>query len=361
MSQPCEYCGAHSSNAGPHHEWSCPRYAPDSNIRRRLLVKASALTGFRLPISRIRMIHIEPIAACNLRCEFCQVPGWERAKTTRPMNVSLFTSILNQFPHLRRIKLQGMGEPLLNKELTECIRLAHARHIQTVIVSNGTLLTPDISRQLFEAGLTDLTISFDGATRQTYEAARINAHYDEVVANITAAAELKNRLSAATTIRLSCLVSNPQVLAEIPDLIALASKSGVNSVMVKKRLKLWKKEDQAGVYSFQASYLDDVPESIDILERSKRLADNAGIAFKLVHDSDYSASYPCRWPFDSLYVATEGKIVPCCVIAMPETWCMGDLTQESLSAIWNNQAYRRLRRQICFNQIPKTCKDCYRS
>ena len=361
MSQLCEYCGAHSSNAGPHHKWSCPRYAPDSNIRRRLLVKASALTGFRLPISRIRMIHIEPIAACNLRCEFCQVPGWERAKTTRPMTLSLFTAILDQFPGLRRIKLQGMGEPLLNKELTACIRLAHSRQIQTVIVSNGTLLSPDVSRQLFEAGLTDLTISFDGATQQTYEASRLNAHYDEVVANITAAAELKKRLSAVTKIRLSCLVSNQQVFSELPDWVKLAAKTGMDGVMIKKRLKLWNKDESSGQYSFQASYLDDFPDYVTLLERAKQVADDAGIAFKIAHDSDYSPSYPCRWPFDSLYVATEGKIVPCCVIAMPETWCMGDLTKESLAAIWNNQAYRRLRRQICFNQIPKTCKDCYRS
>lgn len=356
----CSFCGIRPAHAGPHHKWSCPRFALDSDFRRNLLVKASALTGFRLPISRLRTIHIEPIAACNLRCEFCQVPGWERAKTTRPMSVALLRSILEQFPQLRRIKLQGMGEPLLNKELVEGIRLAAARNIRTVIISNGTLLSPDISRQLFSAGLTDLTISFDGATPQTYEASRVNAHYEEVIANIAAAAEIKKQLSAATTIRMSCLASNQQVFAEIPDLIRLASKLGVNGVMIKKRLKLWKKEESSGAYSFNAVYLDNFPEYMTLLEQAKLLADEASIDFKIAHDSDYSSSYPCRWPFDSLYVSTEGKIVPCCVIAMPETWCMGDLTQTPLPVIWNNQAYRRLRRQICFNRIPITCKDCYR-
>jgi radical SAM additional 4Fe4S-binding domain len=64
--------------------------------------------------------------------------------------------------------------------------------------------------------------------------------------------------------------------------------------------------------------------------------------------------------FKSLYVSTEGKIVPCCVLAMPETWCMGDLNEEKLEKIWNNKQYRDLRKKIALNQIPQTCINCYR-
>lgn len=361
MSHQCQHCGADPELPGPHHTWSCPRFARDTSFRRRVLVKAAFLTGYRLPVSRIRTIHIEPIAACNLKCGFCQVPGWERAKKTDPMDTALFTKILDQIPNLGRVKIQGMGEPMLNKKLPELIGIASQRNIKTTIVTNGTLLRPEMSRKLLEAKLTHLSVSFDGATKKTYEALRVNAKFDEVTENITQLCHLKKQMQARTHIRLVCLVSDEDVLAEIPELVELAAKMGVDEVMIKKRLKIWHQETGEGVYSFKASYLDGFPDYMNILERAHQIATKLNINFKLVHDADYSSSYPCRWPFDSLYVATEGKVVPCCVLGMPETWCMGDLTREPLKKIWNNKAYRALRRGISLNRIPKLCQNCYRS
>ncbi len=64
-------------------------------------------------------IDVEPIDTCNFACDHCQVTHWTR-KTTR-LTTERFVSILRQLPMLRQIKLQGMGEPLLNSHLIEIL------------------------------------------------------------------------------------------------------------------------------------------------------------------------------------------------------------------------------------------------
>jgi sulfatase maturation enzyme AslB (radical SAM superfamily) len=61
------------------------------------------------------ILDVEPINQCNFRCPHCQVTHWNKAKTR--LDVDGLTKLLDQFPKLLRVKLQGMGEPLLNKEL----------------------------------------------------------------------------------------------------------------------------------------------------------------------------------------------------------------------------------------------------
>src|SRR4030042_6545842 len=74
---------------------------------RKPILKRPFLTGYRIPTDFIQVIDIEPVALCNLECPFCQVPGWERAKSTTPMSIEFFEKILSEFKNLRQIKLQG--------------------------------------------------------------------------------------------------------------------------------------------------------------------------------------------------------------------------------------------------------------
>lgn len=329
-------------------------------ITKKLIVKSSVLTRYIVPLRAIRHIDIEPIAACNLKCSFCQVPGWPRAHQTQPMEIDLFRNIISQFPNLRSIKLQGMGEPLLNPNLIEMIRIASDRNIKTSVITNGLLLNSESARKILAAGLTRLCFSFDGATKRTYENARVNSNYHTVIGNIESICKIKKQTKAKTDIRMECLVSNKDILAEIPSLIKLASKLGVAKVNLKKRLKIWKKIQNEGGYYFESDYLDNDDDYLKVKDQANLIAQELGVEFGICGDPEYSSADPCFWPWHSMYVSTEGKVVPCCAIGIPETWCMGDLSKEKLRDIWNNKAYRDMRRRISSNQTPDLCKSCYR-
>ena len=83
-------------------------------------------------------IDVEPIDTCNFACDHCQVTHWTR-KTTR-LTTERFVSILRQLPMLRQIKLQGMGEPLLNRHLIQMLEEGERWGGAIFVVTNGSVI-----------------------------------------------------------------------------------------------------------------------------------------------------------------------------------------------------------------------------
>ena len=77
--------------------------------------KISVLNNFKninyLPVT----MDIEPTTGCNFRCTMCQVssPNFK----AKNMNLETFQKIIKENKQLIKIKLQGMGEPLVNKHI----------------------------------------------------------------------------------------------------------------------------------------------------------------------------------------------------------------------------------------------------
>jgi radical SAM protein with 4Fe4S-binding SPASM domain len=70
------------------------------------------------------------------------------------------------------------------------------------------------------------------------------------------------------------------------------------------------------------------------------------------------AQYPCYYPWHSVSVTWEGKVVPCCR-DYDESLVLGDLRRESLEAVWNGPRLRRLRRDLRAARFPKSlCASC---
>ena len=320
----------------------------------------SKITNYYVPTFLINSIDMEPIAACNLRCGFCQVPGWDRAKTTNPMKLETFMEIINKFRYLKHVKIQGMGEPLLNRKLQKMVEYASDKNIDTLINTNGVLLTEQLSNEFIDARLSHMCFSFDGGKKETYEIAREGAIYEKVVQNIKYLCQLRTKKESSLRIGITCLASNLDILKEVPDLINLSCEIGVDYLHVKARLKNWKKHKNNS-YSFSVTCNDEYEEFNEIRNKSILLAKQKGIKFTIGDSEDqYSDKNPCQWPWRSVYISTEGFVVPCCVIAMPETWNMGSILNETIENIWNSKQYRLLRKSITSQKKPITCINCYK-
>src|SRR5438876_8228966 len=86
-------------------------------------------------------LQLEVTSACNLRCAMCLVryrPPVNKLAGALPLE--LYRRLLDEVPGLRRLTLQGLGEPLLSPYLLDMIRLAKARGIEVGFNSNATLL-----------------------------------------------------------------------------------------------------------------------------------------------------------------------------------------------------------------------------
>ena len=110
--------------------------------------------------------------ACNAHCRFCSFPGvppaaWRMAdpvRLARGLEAAAQTGI-------RYVCLTG-GEPLLYPDLSFCLTRARALGLETLLVTNGALLTPDLAEDLRQAGLATLIISVDAASEAAHDGNR---------------------------------------------------------------------------------------------------------------------------------------------------------------------------------------------
>jgi len=105
------------------------------------------------------------------------------------MGLGLFRRIIDEgVAHgLCSIKLSFRGEPLLHPQLPEMVAYAKSRGVLDVYFNtNATLLREATIHRLLDAGLDRISISVEGISKETYEAYRVGARFEQVVDNVKA-------------------------------------------------------------------------------------------------------------------------------------------------------------------------------
>lgn len=123
--------------------------------------------------------------ACNAKCSFCSFAAQPVTAANSLTDAELQNTALTPKNFVNREKacqaLQALwrsgvrfvvftgGEPTLHPHLPELIALAKQLGMQTLLVTNGSLLTPDYTQSLINAGLTTAIISIDSADLSVHE------------------------------------------------------------------------------------------------------------------------------------------------------------------------------------------------
>lgn len=231
-------------------------------------------------------ILIETVMGCNLRCEMCPVPQSKllmNGRTATMMSLSTFQKILDQIGDKpRRLHLNQMGEPLLNKSICEFVALSKKAGHNVSFTTNGTLMNEDISRQLLMAGIDQVTFSVDGYKATTYESIRIGANYERVRSNVEGFCRLRNELNKHTAIHIDCILSD---LTKF-EIASMQNywKGKVDSV---NTIPL---DDWAGKY--------ELPSKFGLRNWQARISGDA--------------RYPCDLLWTTSAISAEGYVMYCC-------------------------------------------------
>lgn len=136
-------------------------------------------------------VWIEPTAACNFSCGHC--PHGTGADIPKGlMKMELFTRIIDELAgSLNDVNLFHRGESLIHPRLADMVEYCSARGLHTRLHTNAGLLTEERAMALIEAGLSYISFSVDGYSRDVYNKNRIGGDFDETVANIRRLLELK--------------------------------------------------------------------------------------------------------------------------------------------------------------------------
>src|SRR5437660_9580401 len=101
-------------------------------------------------------LQIEPVGQCNLRCQMCPIQFRHDGPPYGPpafMAFDAFVGIIDQFPYLRHLHLQGLGEPMMHPRFFDMVSYAAGRGVEVTTNSNLTLLTQRRAEACLTSGL----------------------------------------------------------------------------------------------------------------------------------------------------------------------------------------------------------------
>lgn len=286
-------------------------------------------------------IQIQTQSGCNARCVFC--PNGDVLKSDLSqgrMPEPLFQKIIDELAETnpRRISLYLMNEPLLDKRLPEFSRYVAARvpSTTTLVTTNGTNLTEERAAALLDSGLKRLKVSLQSLDRQTNRDIMGSAcDSEKVVRNVLGMRRLMDEKRRNDfDLRVSMVVTK-QNLDEI-----------------ESARKFWKKHRVRLVTSALENRGGNIAAAGEM---------NVG---EMTLRSD------CIRPSREMCILYNGDCVLCCV-DWHRTVVLGNVQEQSIREIWNNEPYQTIRRglkegdasclpDICVNCTESACPDSHR-
>jgi len=312
--------------------------------------------------------YFEVANRCNSRCATCPITFGPH-EAARQMSLDEFKSLVAGLPDLRRAVLQGVGEPLLNRDLGAMIAHLKSRGVHVVFNTNGALLTHRRQLELIGSGLDELRVSLDASTPETYLKIRGIPAFDRVVANVAAMVRIKRDVGAETP-RLSFWMTGlRENLAELPGLIDIAGRVGVDEVYV-QRLTFWGQ----GLATAEQSVYRDASDDVDeILAEAERRAAELDVRLRgagavtpreglLDRRPEVQPWRGCSRPLRLIYVTAQGNALPCCIAPFTDapyaTYVLGNVLTDGVEAVWNGERYRRFRERLYSSDPPPSCRSC---
>ena len=178
----------------------------------KTLVNNKGFSFQEIPLPKI--IEIEPINSCNLRCTMCHFSFMRNQKIQyiEPRLIKNLDGVEGRW-----VKIGSNFEPLMHPKFINIINMLSEMGCKIDLTTNGTLLSEDITDQIASSNIKNITISFDSIQKQTYEKIRRRSKFESVIEKLTYLSEKLSELDVFVAINTVLCRSNIDELIEIID------------------------------------------------------------------------------------------------------------------------------------------------
>lgn len=296
---------------------------------------------------------------CNFRCTMCLMSELSE-KRPPEMKFESFKKSLDEQYGLVEIKLQGLGEPLLNPDFFKMVHEAVSRKIWVRTTTNGSLLDRNENyKRMIDEGIGEIQVSIDGATKKTFEKIRIGSDFDKVVENVRSMNMYAR--SVGQIWRTSCwMLVQEDNIDEMEALLELAEYMGFSRLTYSLAVASWGRDDWEEKNKCKRVY-DRLTNAFlfSLIEKGKQrgLEVTFWMGMEKYDCSNAGNRRLCDWLFSRAFISADMRIVPCCVVCSSKTCDVGDALV--FTSAWNGETYKALRRVHINGNIPAMCKNCY--
>jgi MoaA/NifB/PqqE/SkfB family radical SAM enzyme len=285
------------------------------------------------------------------------------------MAFETFTRLIDQWPGLQELVLQGGGEPMMHSRLFDMVAYAARRGIRVTTVSNLTLLSPARAERCVTSGLDALHVSVDGATAETFERIRVGARFEQVVQNLELLWHARDRLKSIRPHLHLIMVVMRQNLHEVAEVVRLAHRWSMESMSVQHLAHDLGEHTLPAHYYPQREFVraeslqgEDPRRRERYFREARQLARELGLKLRLPqvrpYPSDILGHERCQWPWQKSYISYQGLAMPCCVVGAPDRINFGNVLELGIEQVWWGADYENFRRQLASAQPPDVCRSC---
>jgi radical SAM protein with 4Fe4S-binding SPASM domain len=278
-----------------------------------------------LPLDTPMIVEIFPIYSCNFRCIYCLISMPEEERGYISDSISLDFDLykrciddIARFPQkLKVLRFSGIGEPLLHRNIVEMVEYASQKEVaeKIEILTNASLLTPEMSDALVSAGLNRLVVSLQGITREKYrEISGIDLDFERFIENLKYF--YRNRQGAHIYVKIvDDVLSSEEDRKRFFDLFGPICDS------------------------LAIEHVVPIQEPVDytnVLHAKDKNVTQFGLTV--------GEAKICPQPFFKFHILPDGKVVPCHAYKYPAI--MGDCNTDSVREIWNSSEYKSFQRAM---------------
>ena len=296
----------------------------------------------RVP-DKLNMVVVEITTYCNLKCSGCvrTIMTNEDTWSNKHMAVEDFRKVVDALPPAALFVPQGIGESTMHPKITELIGIAKksGKFDRIEINTNALVRAVDFYATLFDAGLSDLTVSVDTLDEKLIDKLRAETDIPKLEARLTEFAErFPNRIGVRVT------VSKGNVL-RLPELFKRLSSLG--------RFNVW----------LQPFF--DMGYGAGVLDRAEAqsLNDNAALwaldypNLKITREPFDPSTEVCTSPWTSPAITVDGQLKPCCMILHQEKINFGNVFKVPFKDLWGNEEIKQFRESFV-KKSPDCCARC---
>jgi MoaA/NifB/PqqE/SkfB family radical SAM enzyme len=297
--------------------------------------------------------------ACNIECYYCPRQSYfgDRWENGFFSFEKFEEHILPMAKVAELMGLYGLGEPFLHRRFFDFVTASRDAGARTMTNCHGMSLKPKVNDRILDSGLSQLNVSIDGATEQTFNLLREGAEFGTVVDQVKdlgarrcAAGQGRPELYIATMI-------NRENIREIPDVVRLAKELDAQQVHFSDTVICnsadldqsvsGTREMRSGIAEAKA-----VGEELDLPVHYTRQRPFPWRPYR--PDELRPQPMACRYANSVWLIDKQGDVNPCCFLAVG----YGNVFSDDPEEIRNGETARRLRRSLMTGDLLRECRHC---
>lgn len=299
-------------------------------------------------------IQLEVTTRCNLDCIMCSRKKLSFSRLNKDLDLNDFKLIIKKIPSIKKIRLQGLGEPFLNPHLDKILKFGRQKKISFETITNGSLICSK-SKELLPL-FDNIIISLDSTNKENFESIRKRANYELILKNLYYISALKRKEKWKTKIAINSVITHLNY-KEIPSLVDLALSLKLDYISFVE-VENWTIPKEKS-FSIEKKFINKAREKSSQIRKMVREAEekypsSIGINFL----SAEKRKLKCWWPFYSTYITVDGYITPCCIRGNPEVFNFGSVFKDNFLEIWNGEKYQKFRNSLIENTPNFVCDCC---